>query len=693
MGLYCLKKWLRLSASVPERRLIPPLTIDRERSRLRLPLFRFLACSVVANVGAQTNVLTYHNDIARTGLNAGETNLTTSNVNSSTFGKLFVIPVDGKVDAQPLYVAGVTISGVKHNILYVATEHGSLYAFGADKGALLWHASLLMTGETPSDDRGCGQVTPEIGITATPVIDPTGPPNGIVFAIAMSKDSSGNYHQRLHAVDMTNGMEQLGGPMDIQASYPGSGDNTNGVDVIFDAKQYKERPGLLLNAVVYTSWSSHCDIRPYTAWVIGYDSRTLARVSVLNLTPNGSEGSVWASGAGPAADTAGNIYLLVANGTFDTTLSNGFPQNGDFGNAFVRLSATNNTLHVADYFTMFNTVSESNADEDLGSGGAMVLPDLLDSGGHTRHLAVGAGKDRNLYLVDRDNMGKFDSSSDNIYQKLPGALGGPEFAMPAYFDGKVYYGAAGASLKAFQLSSALLSPNPVSQTALQFSYPGATPSISANGAANGIVWAVENGSTAVLHAYDAQNLSMELYTSNQASNSRDHFGKSNKFITPTTANGKVYVGTPNSVAVFGLLKQQNSIVFEAESLPATSSGALHQVFTWSGFTDGKGTILNAAAIGDFVIYTLNVPVAGAYDVKVAVKNSSRRGEWQLSIDGTNQGPTEDEYASKPAWAEFDLGTVTISSPGPKSFKFMVVGKSALSTGYRIAFDYIKLTPH
>jgi hypothetical protein len=504
-------------------------------------------------MGAQ-EVLTYHNDNARTGQNLNETTLTLAKVNSATFGKLFVLAVDGKVDAQPLCVSAVSIPGKgTHNVLVVASEHDSVYGFDADTGSALWQVTLLKTGETTSDDRGCGQVSPEIGVTATPVIDPT---HGIFYLVAMSKDTSGKYFQRLHALSLANGTEMLGGPMDVQATFPGTGDNSVSSNVVFDPKQYKERPGLLLlNHVVYTSWSSHCDIRPYTGWVIGYDASSLKQVSVLNLAPNGSAASVWASGAGPAADGQGNIYLLAANGTFDTTLdSKGFPSQGDFGNAFLKLSTGNHTLAVADYFNMFNTVAESSADGDLGSGGALVLPDLADAQGLTRQLAVGAGKDQNIYLVDRNNMGKFNhSNNDAIYQELPSALHGPEFGMPAYFDNKVYFGAAGDSMLAFDFSSARLLSSPSSQTSQSFGYPGTTPSVSANGTSNGIVWAVENSDPAVLHAYDANDLTDELYNSSQAG-SRDLFGSGNKFITPTIAHGRVYVGTTNGVATFGLLQ-------------------------------------------------------------------------------------------------------------------------------------------
>ncbi len=500
------------------------------------------------------DVVTYHYDVGRTGLNANETTLTLANVNSSSFGLLRTFPVDGSVDAQPLYLSSVTIGGQSHNVVYAETENGSVYAFDADTGTQLWKKSVLGANETPSDDHGCGQISPQIGITSTPVIDRSAGPNGTIFVVGMSKDASGAYHQRLHALDVTTGAELTGSPVEIQASYPGTGENSSGGKVIFDPGQYAERAGLLLeNGVIYLGWTSHCDEDPYTGWLMGYSESTLQQTSVLNLTPNGGEGSIWMAGAGLAADSSGNIYFLDANGTFDTTLnSSGFPASGDFGNGFLKVSTANNKLTVADYFEMYNTVDESNADEDLGSGGALLLPDLKDASGTVHHLAVGAGKDQNIYVVDRDSMGKFSSQNDNaVYQEIDGAIGGV-WSMPAYFNGTVYYGAVGDTLKAFPITNAKLATTPSFQSATSFEYPGTTPAISANGTANGIVWAVENSSPAVLHAYNAATLA-EIYNSNQAAGGRDQFGDGNKFITPVIVNGKVFVGTPNSVAEFGLL--------------------------------------------------------------------------------------------------------------------------------------------
>jgi hypothetical protein len=512
---------------------------------------------------AGVDVTTYHYDNARDGLNANETTLTLSNVKVSSFGKIALFPTDGKVDGEPLYLSQLAINGVAHNVLYAVTEHDSVYAFDADSGTVLWQKSMLGTNETPSDDHGCSQINPEIGITNTPVIDRA---LGAIFFVAMSKDASGNYHQRLHALNITSGAEIEGGPTEITASYPGTGKFSQNGQQVFDPGQYAERVGLLLmNGNLFLGWTSHCDFDPYTGWLMMYNETTLQRANVLNLTPNGpptdphfqgGEGSIWQSGAGLAADAQGNIYFLTANGAFDMTLdANGLPVGRDFGNTFVKVSTANGTLAVTDYFSPDNTEDESVNDLDLGSGGVLLLPDVADATGATRHLAVGAGKDGNIYVVDRDNMGKFSLSMNNIYQEIPEALTS-EFGMAAYFNNTVYYGGINDVLRAFTLQAGKLSTTPTSQSVTGFNYPGTTPSISANGTQNGIVWAVEStvNQTAVLHAYDATNLASELYNSLQAPNGRDGFGTGNKFITPMIVNGKVFVGMPNGVAVFGLLQ-------------------------------------------------------------------------------------------------------------------------------------------
>jgi hypothetical protein len=288
---------------------------------------------------------------------------------------------------------------------------------------------------------------------------------------------------------------------------------------------------------------------------MSYAEGSLMQTSVLNVGLNSAAGpAIWMSGGGPAADGAGNVYLLTANGAFETSLdANGFPSKMDFGNSFLKISTGGGKLAIADYFALYNAVAESNGDIDLGSGGAMLLPDLKDAGGSVQHLIVGAGKDGNIYVVSRDSMGKFDPSKNNIFQQLNGVLPGGIFSTPAYFNGNVYYGDIGGPLKAFPISNAKLAAQPSSQSSTQYTFPGSAPAISANGSSNAIVWAHENTNPAVLHAYDAGDLAHELYNSNQASGGRDQFGAGNKFITPTIADGRVFVGTTNSVAVFGLL--------------------------------------------------------------------------------------------------------------------------------------------
>lgn len=500
------------------------------------------------------DVATYHYDNSRTGQNLNEKTLTTSLVNQTTFGLVGSFAVDGKVQAEPLLVSNLTIPGVgPRNILYVVTEHATVFAFDADANgattSYLWKVSTPQAGETPGDDRGCGQVSPEIGITSTPVIDRA---RGAIYVVAMSKNSQGNFFQRLHALDLATGKELFGGPVAIAATYPGSGANSSNGTVVFDPAQYKERPALLkVGSTIYTTWASHCDIAPYTSWIIAYNADTLQQAGALDLVPNGNDGGIWMSGAGPAVDSQGNIYLIIGNGTFDATQNvNDFPVNSNFGNCFVKISPA---LTVLDYFTPSNTTPESDADTDFGAGGPLLLPDLVDANGAVRHLAVGSGKDANIYVVDRDNMGEFNAVKDRAYQKITGQIAvGGVYGKPSYFNGTVYYAGVKDFPKAFPLVNGQLAQKPSSQAPTAFNEFAGAPVISASGKNNGIVWIVDNGNPAVLHAYDATNLANELYNSGQAAQGRDSF-PGYKFITPLVANGRVYAGTPNSVVVFGLL--------------------------------------------------------------------------------------------------------------------------------------------
>jgi hypothetical protein len=595
----------------------------------------FLIWTAACAFGA--DVMTFHNDNARTGQNLNETILTTANVNAGAFGKLFVISVDGRVDTQPLYVFGLTFSNRgTHNALYVATEHGTVYAFDADNGGLLWSVSTLAAGEAPSDDRGCSQVSPEIGVTSTPVISRNNGPNGTLYLVAMSKTGAGVYHQRLHALDLTTGAEQFGGPVEVQATFPGTGDNSSGGQVIFDPKQYKERAALLLyNGSIYTSWASHCDIRPYTGWLISYSANTLAKINTFNFTPNGAMGAVWMAGGGPAVDDAGNIYFLAANGTFDSTVNaQGFPAQGNYGNAFMKLSTANNIMAVADFFAMSNVASENNSDQDLGSGGELLLPDMLDANNATRHLAVGAGTDRHIYLVDRDNMGKFNSMTNAIYQDLVSGLSGGEFAVPAYFNGRLFYGGSGDLIRGFQFANARLPASATWTTPNTFPYPGATPSISANGTANGIVWAVANTNPAVLYAFDAGDLHL-LYNSTQAQNGRDNFGAGNKYITPTVVNGKVYVGTTNGVGVFGILPTQQPPVITS---PTAATGTVGTAFNYQITATNNPSSFSATGLpANLSVNTSTGLISGTpategnFSVTLGAANSSGTGNATLSL--------------------------------------------------------------
>jgi len=526
------------------------------------------------NLPPAADVLTFKNNAARNGQNLKEVILTPDNVTSASFGLLRKLATDGKVDAQPLYLAQVSIGGALHNVVFVATEHDSVYAFDPETGATFWQTSLLGSGEAPTGTNfpaygdhsvtySCTQTSPEVGITATPVIDRNAGPHGVIYVVAASVDASDNYHQRLHALDVVTGAEVLGAPKEIAATFT----TPLGVVTGFDPAQYQERAALLLsNGLIYTSWTSHCDTAPYGGWIITFDSTSLANVSALNVAPNGngtiltnrtyssSNGpSIWMSGSGPAADSAGNVYLLTANGQFDTTLdSNGFPSGGNFANSFLKLSGGRSTLGVADYFTMYNELTESDADQDLGSGGAMLLPDLADAGGNVKHLVVGAGKDGWIYVVDRDSMGKFDILGNHIWQQVSVLTAGV-YSSPAYFNNTIYYNAEYQHLTALKLIDAKLATTVSSQTAAVFPYPGTSPVVSANGERNGIIWAGDNSKPGVLHAYDAGDLATELYNSNQAANNRDQFGTASHFDFPVISGGKVFVPATDGLAVFGLL--------------------------------------------------------------------------------------------------------------------------------------------
>jgi PKD repeat protein len=523
----------------------------------RLALLLLFAATVKFASAAPVSVLTYHNDNARTGQNTNETALTRANVNTNSFHLLFTYPVDGYVYAQPLVLANVSIPGNGvHDVVYVVTEHNSVYAFDANSNAgsnavPLWQVSFINSSagvtSVPNIDVNCNDLVPEIGITSTPVIDPVG---GTIYIVTKTKEvvsGTTNYVHRLHALDVTTGSEKLGGPVVIQATVPGTGYDSDGFgNVSFGGLKHHSRTALLLNNnTVYFGFGAHCDIDFYHGWLFGFDAQTLVTNVIFNSTPNGQRGGIWNT-AGAVCDTNGNLYLSIGNGTFD-------PTNANYGDTLLKLSASN-SLEVADYFTPHNQQDMNDHDLDLNSGGVVLLPDEAGSLAHP-HLVICAGKEGTLYLVDRDNMGQFNAADDTqIVQPFPDAIGGC-FDTPAYFNNTLYYIGVHDVIKAFTITNASIVTIPASLGSTAFGFPGATPSISANGTNDAIVWAIQSDANqsngpSILHAYNAANVSQELYNSSQAG-SRDTLGGAVKFTVPTIANGKAYVGTETGLSVLG----------------------------------------------------------------------------------------------------------------------------------------------
>ena len=475
-------------------------------------------------------VFTYHNDLARDGVNSNEYALTTTTVKAATFGKQFSCAVDAQVYAQPLWVANVTIGSAKHNVLIAATQHNTLYAFDADANpcATLWQKSLMASGETylSSNDVGTTDITPDIGIVGTPVIDPA---TGTIYVVSKSKNGS-TIHQRLHAIGIIDGSEKFSGPAEIAFSSGG---------LSFDPLRENERCGLaLVNGIVYIAWASHGDNPVYYGWIAGYNASTLALVSVYNDDPfqgsSGQNAGIWMSGGAPAADASNNLYVITGNGPFDGVTY--------FGDSFLKLSTGSNMTQTS-FFAPNDQDSLRSGDQDLGSGGTAVLVDQPTA---PNHLMIGGGKEGLMYVLNRDNLGGNNSTNSGAVQVF--STGGGIFATPAFWQGTLYIGVAGGSVNSFTISGGNFTAGPHSPTT--YSWPGATPSVSSQGASNGVVWTLERNGSAILHAYDATNLNTELW--NSAAKSSDASGNYMKFSVPTVANGKVYVGTASEIDVYGL---------------------------------------------------------------------------------------------------------------------------------------------
>jgi autotransporter-associated beta strand protein len=565
----------------------------------------------IAAAATTVSVTTYHYDNTRAGANTNEVLLTLANVNVNTFGRLFTYSLDGYVYAEPLIVTNVAIPGQgTHNVVYVATENDSVYAFDADNntgtnGGLLWHTNLGIAALSNNQEFGGRynggsyiDIVPEVGITGTPVIDPV---SGTLYVDVLTREvtTTTNYYHRIHALKITNGIEQPYSPVVVTASVPGTGvDSSNGM-VSFNARQQNQRPALTLaGGNLYVAYGSFADTDPFHGWVIGFNATNLVQLTnyIFNTTPNATtaafganagEGALWMGGNGLNVDANTNLYFETANGSFSAN-TNG----GDYSDSFVKLSTSNN-LVVADYFTPYDQQVLANGDDDLGSGGPLLLPDCVGSTNHP-HLIVGCGKEGKIYLLDRDFMGNYNSANDNqIVQEIPNAVGGT-WSSPAYFNNQIYYQGSGDVMKAFLITNGVIVTSPISKSATSYGYFGATPVISANGTNNVIAWSTDSGAYAgsgpgVLHAYNATNLALELYNSSQ-NLARDNPGGAVKMTTPTVANGKVYVGAEYALSVYG------NAIFLATPLITPNGGF---------FTNSVLVTLSDTTAGASIYYTLD----------------------------------------------------------------------------------------
>jgi hypothetical protein len=625
-----------------------------------------LLCLLLASpfaVAAQVSVTTYQYGNQRLGVNSSETILTPSNVKSTSFGKLFSRNVDGYIFAQPLYVPDVTIGGVSHNVVYVATEHDGVYAFDADSNtganaSPLWYTSFLSTNVTSVPDSaigGCQDINPEVGITGTPVIDLS---SNTIYLVAATVENGVNT-KKLHALNITTGAEQSGSPVVITAQVPSTGPNSSGGYLTFDTTWENQRPGLLLyNGVIYIGFSAHCDYGTWHGWLLGYSTSNLQQTFVTAIAPNGYNGGIWMAGQGLAMDTGSNLFIATGNGTFDTALNPPL----DYGDSIIRIDLSKGTT-VQDYFTPYDQSTLQGNDTDVGSGGVVVLP---SQSGNYPDMLVQAGKAGNIFLLNRDiyaasdtihsfkNMGHYNASRDNILQELDGAVGGM-WSSPIYFNGRVYFWGSGDILKVFSLSLnsttgySELSTSPVDKSTQGFGFPGATPTISANGTSNAVLWALESdafrdtgpGGEAILRAYNASSISAgELYDSNM-SPGRDNPGQAIQFAVPTVANGKVYVGAEGQLSVFGLVGS------ETQAAAPT-------------FDPGGGTYVA--------------------DQNITITSSTPNATIHYTMDGTTPGAYSTKYT----------GPVAISAP--TTLKAVAVASGYLTSNVTSAFYDVGVMP-
>jgi hypothetical protein len=652
----------------------------RKIRSFRLPLTALVAAVwfCVVSAGAQVNVTTYHNDIGRTGQNLNETTLNLSNVNATLFGKLFSQPTDGQAYAQPLYLSGIMVNGAVHNVVFVATEHDSVYAFDADtnggtNSAPLWQASMLVTahgaaaGATTVSSKLVGaDITPEIGITGTPVIDPA---SGTLYVVSKTMEGT-TAVQRLHALDVTTGAEKFGGPTVLTATVPGTGNGSVNGSLTFDPLWENQRPGLLLlNGIVYIGFSSHVDNGPWHGWILGYNATTLQQTGAYCVSPNGTGGGVWMSGNGLPADQLdpvnkpfGRMFIPTGNGDYNATLP--YTNSMDYGDSHLALDLTNGVPSVTDEFTTNQQSALNSEDEDVASGGLIVLP--TQTTGNFPHLAVQAGKAGTLYLLNRDNLGGYNLTANQDVQEQGFAVGNVGvWSTPAYWNGNVYYWGRFDNLKSIPLANGLLSTTPTKSTE-QYGYPGSTPSISANGTSQGIVWSIDSenyfdNGPGLLQAHDASNVATTLYSS--ATNAgRDAPGPAVKFTVPTVANGKVYVGAGGEVDFYGLLNgltQTSSPVIA----PGTEaySGALTVTITDS--TPGAAiyyTTDGTSATTNSTLYTGPITVTATETIKAIASANGLLLSAQTAATYTNVSEATAVIFSLPTGTYGSAQTVTLS---------------------------------
>jgi uncharacterized repeat protein (TIGR03806 family) len=651
------------------------------------------------------SVLTYHYDNTRQAQNTNETLLTPGNVNTNTFGKLFTYSLDGYVYAEPLIMTNLTIPGQgTHNVIFVATEHDSIYALDADgnlgtNNGVLWKLNVGLSATSsgaPFGGRynggiGYTDIVPEVGITGTPVIDPQ---TGTLYVDAFTRDIVGNvttYNHRIHALDVTTGAERPYSPVIVAGSVPGTGVSSVGGVQTFSAIQHGARPALCLaNGVLVVTYASYADTDPYHGWVFTYNAANLTQLGVFNTTPNASiaafganaaEGGIWQGGGGICVDASNNLYFETGNGSFSAN-TNG----GDYADTILKLSTTNG-LSVADYFTPFDQAALAAQDTDLGACGPLLLPDSIGSVAHP-HLLVGVGKSGKIYLVDRDNMGHWHSGSDSqIVQSFQGING--SWSPPAYWNNLLFFQASSAAMKEFSVNNASINQTPVATAPISAGSLNGSPVISANGANNGIAWVLNNnsgnsGSPGALYAMDALNISHMLWNSAQMG-SRDSTGPLTKMSTLTVAGGKVYVGGQYTLSVYGLA------LFLTPPAIIPNGG----VFTNSVSV----TISNTTAMGA-VYYTLDgsTPTTNStlYTGPFIVSSSAKVQAIAGGSGYVNSAVVSANFVNSlslppPPWQTSDIGSVGLAGSATYSNGvFIVSGSGADIWNSADAFRYVFL---